>query len=68
MAAAKTRVEKDLVSWFDEEVEALKEYLAAGHCVDYSDYKYVIGQIRGLRSAQAEWAASIGEEEEDEEV
>ena len=42
-----------LESKMDEYVLSAGDALVAGKCADYSEYKYLCGQIRGLKVAQA---------------
>lgn len=36
---------------FATEIKALERVLYDGKCTDFSEYRYVCGQIRGLRTA-----------------
>jgi hypothetical protein len=38
----------------NESIVTSEKYLSDGRAIDYADYKYVCGQIRGLRAAQIE--------------
>jgi hypothetical protein len=43
-----------LTAKIEESVAASEKYLSEGRASDYADYRYVAGQIRGLRTAQME--------------
>jgi len=60
------RTESDFTLWFTAEIDSLKEHLASGRCQEYVDYRAVVGQITGLRAAQAEWLALVSSQEEEE--
>lgn len=40
-----------LLSEYRERIQMLTEALARGNCMDYEEYKYVCGQLRGLEAA-----------------
>lgn len=42
-----------LLSHLKEEMEAIKESIAAGSAKDYADYQHLCGKIRGLLIAQS---------------
>ena len=46
----------DIISWFkqgiQEEIERLKETLELGVCSTYDEYKYLVGQIQGLKQSR----------------
>ena len=58
------RNENELQLWFTKEVERLQNHLGCGGAEDYAQYRYLCGQIHGLRLAWAEWAAGLNHEEE----
>ena len=42
-----------LVKQIDERRTLLTNALNAGHCADFAEYKYTVGQVRGLAVAQS---------------
>ena len=40
-----------LLTEYSERINMLQNAISAGNCVNYEEYKYACGQIRGLESA-----------------
>lgn len=40
-----------LLNQYKERIDMLQKAIAAGNCVNFEEYKYACGQIRGLESA-----------------
>jgi hypothetical protein len=52
-------------SKLEEDVSALASSLIKGQAIDYSEYRYMCGQIRGLKVAQTTITDLLRQQEED---
>ena len=42
--------EKILREWIDESIKRLEEHLSNGYVNNFEEYKFLVGQVNGLRS------------------